>query len=152
MEILVIHGPNLNMLGTREPEHYGTFTLSEIDDEIRKTAKSLGVKVETRQSNEESKIIEWVQQAPKTFQAIVMNPAAFTHTSVAIHDAIAATGIPVVEVHLSNIHARESFRHTSLTAAKCVGQISGFGPQSYYLGLDAALAHVKGLRSSKTRP
>lgn len=142
MKILVIHGPNLNLLGTRETEVYGTLTLQEIDQELKKTAKSLSVHVTTRQSNEEAKIIEWIQRAPDSFQAIVINPAAFTHTSVAIRDAIAAVGIPTVEVHLSNIHSRESFRQHSYIAPVAKGQISGFGSESYVLGLRAAVSLV----------
>ena len=142
MKILVIHGPNLNLLGTRETEIYGTLTLQEIDQELKKTAKSLSVQVTTRQSNEEAKIIEWIQRAPDSFQAIVINPAAFTHTSVAIRDAIAAVGIPTVEVHLSNIHSRESFRQHSYIAPVAKGQISGFGSESYVLGLRAAVSLV----------
>lgn len=140
MKILVIHGPNLNLLGEREPEIYGTSTLKDIDGELREIAASLGVSVETRQSNDEAKIIDWVQKAASTFQAIVINPAAFTHTSVAIADAISASGIPVVEVHLSNIHARESFRRESFIAPVARGQISGFGAASYLLGLRAAVS------------
>jgi 3-dehydroquinate dehydratase-2 len=142
MKILVIHGPNLNLLGTREPEVYGTSTLKDIDRELATTAKSLGVEVEARQSNEEAKIIQWIQEAKEKFQAIVINPAAFTHTSVAISDAISATGIPVVEVHLSNIYARESFRQQSYIAPVAIGQISGFGKESYLLGLRAAVSHL----------
>ncbi len=142
MKILVIHGPNLNLLGTRETEIYGTLTLQEIDQELKKTAKSLSVQVTTRQSNEEAKIIDWIQRAPDAFQAIVINPAAFTHTSVAIRDAIAAVGIPTVEVHLSNIHSRESFRQHSYIAPVAKGQISGFGSESYVLGLRAAVSLV----------
>lgn len=140
MKILVIHGPNLNLLGEREPEIYGTSTLKDIDGELREIAASLGVSVETRQSNDEAKIIDWVQKAASTFQAIVINPAAFTHTSVAIADAISASGIPVVEVHLSNINARESFRRESFIAPVARGQISGFGAASYLLGLRAAVS------------
>jgi len=142
MKVLVIHGPNLNLLGTREAEIYGTLTLREIDRDLKKTAKSLGVQVTTRQSNEEARIIDWIQQAPGSFQAIVINPAAFTHTSIAIRDAVAAVGIPTVEVHLSNIHAREPFRRHSFIAPVAKGQISGFGRESYVLGLRAAVTLV----------
>jgi 3-dehydroquinate dehydratase-2 len=142
MKILIIHGPNLNLLGTREPDVYGSQTLAEIDSELEAAAKSLGVEIETVQSNEEGQIIEWVQSAPGKFDAIVINPAAFTHTSVAIRDAIAATGIPTVEVHLSNIHAREPFRQQSYIAPVALGQISGFGKESYLLGLRGAVAWV----------
>ncbi|OIP64479.1 MAG: type II 3-dehydroquinate dehydratase [Nitrospirae bacterium CG_4_9_14_3_um_filter_53_35] len=142
MKVLVIHGPNLNLLGTREAEIYGTLTLREIDRDLKKTAKSLGVQVTTRQSNEEARIIDWIQQAPGSFQAIVINPAAFTHTSIAIRDAVAAVEIPTVEVHLSNIHAREPFRRHSFIAPVAKGQISGFGRESYVLGLRAAVTLV----------
>ncbi len=146
MKILVIHGPNLNLLGTREPEVYGKLTLAQIDREIAATAKALQVEVECRQSHDEGKILEWIHAASGVFAALVINPAAFTHTSVAIRDAIAATGIPTVEVHLSNIHARESFRQNSFIAPVAAGQISGFGQESYLLGLRAAVT----LASSKT--
>ena len=142
MKVLVIHGPNLNLLGTREAEIYGTLTLREIDRDLKKTAKSLGVQVTTRQSNEEARIIDWIQQAPGSFQAIVINPAAFTHTSIAIRDAVAAVEIPTVEVHLSNIHAREPFRRHSFIEPVAKGQISGFGRESYVLGLRAAVTLV----------
>ena len=142
MKILVIHGPNLNLLGSREPEVYGTLTLEEIDEEIGRTAKSLGVEIATRQSNEEAKIIGWIQEAPAVYQALVINPAAFTHTSIAIRDAIAAVGIPTVEVHLSNIYARESFRHNSFIAPVARGQVSGFGKDSYTLGVRAAVSLI----------
>jgi 3-dehydroquinate dehydratase-2 len=142
MKILVIHGPNLNLLGSREPEVYGTLTLEEIDEEIGRTAKKLGVEITTRQSNEEAKIIGWIQEAPAVYQALVINPAAFTHTSIAIRDAIAAVGILTIEVHLSNIHARESFRQNSFIAPVARGQISGFGKDSYTLGLQAAVSLI----------
>lgn len=146
MRILVIHGPNLNLLGTREPSIYGVTTLASIDAAVAERAQSVGCEVDSVQSNLEGEIVTHVQNAAARYDAIVINPAAYTHTSVAIRDAIAACGVPTVEVHLSNVHARETFRHTSLTAAKCIGQIAGFGAQSYLLGLDAARAHVKGLR------
>lgn len=146
MKILVIHGPNLNLLGTREPGVYGRLTLAEIDQAIAATAKTLRIEVECRQTHNEGKILDWIHAAPGVFAALVINPAAFTHTSVAIRDAIAATGIPTVEVHLSNIHARESFRRSSFIAPVAAGQISGFGQDSYLLGLRAAVA----LASSQT--
>lgn len=142
MKLLVIHGPNLNLLGIREPEVYGTLTLDEIDREIESTARSLGAEVEARQSNEEARIIQWIQEAPGSFEAIVINPAAFTHTSVAIRDAIAATGMPTVEVHLSNIYAREPFRQHSHIAPVARGQITGFGKESYLLGVRAAVSLI----------
>ena len=146
VRILVVHGPNLNLLGTRKPSIYGKTTLEEINKELHRRAGALGVQVDAVQTNVEGEIVTHIQDASTQYEAIVLNPAAYTHTSVAIRDAIEACGLPVVEVHLSNIHSREPFRHTSLTAAVSVGQISGFGPQSYYLGLDAALAHVEALR------
>ncbi len=136
--VLVIHGPNLNMLGIRETEIYGNFTLSEINDKITKTAAELGVAIEIIQSNHEGEIVEAIQSAIGKFAAIVINPAAFTHTSVAIRDAIASSGIPVVEVHISNIYKREEFRHRSLIAGVSAVQITGFGLDSYLLGLKAA--------------
>ena len=151
IRILVIHGPNLNLLGSREPSIYGTTTLAEVDAELEVRGRAAGAEVDCAQSNLEGELVDLIQNAAARYDALIINPAGYTHTSVVIRDAIEAVGLPVVETHLSNIHAREAFRHTSLTAAKCVGQISGFGPQSYYLGLDAAIAHVKGLRSSKTQ-
>ena len=146
--ILVIHGPNLNLLGSRDPTHYGSATLAEIDDRLRKRAAGRGAEIDCVQSNLEGEIVTLVQQAAGRYQAIVINPGGYSHTSVAIRDAIEACGVPAVEVHLSNLYARESFRHTSLTAARCIGVVSGFGPRSYELGLDAALGHVEGLGSS----
>jgi 3-dehydroquinate dehydratase II len=146
--VLVIHGPNLNLLGSRDPSIYGSATLAQIDDRLRQRATARGAELEARQSNLEGEIVSWIQQAAGTFDAIVINPGGYSHTSVAIRDAIEAAGVPTVEVHLSNIHAREAFRHTSLTAARCIGLVSGFGPRSYELGLDAALAHVEVYRSS----
>jgi 3-dehydroquinate dehydratase-2 len=142
-KVLVLHGPNLNLLGTRDPSVYGTVTLAEIDAELVRRAKKQDAKVRSVQSNLEGELVDQIQQAKEWADAIVINPGGYTHTSVAIRDAIEAVGVPTVEVHLSNIHAREPFRHVSITAAKCVGQICGFGEQSYYLGLDAALAHVE---------
>jgi 3-dehydroquinate dehydratase-2 len=146
--ILVIHGPNLNLLGSRDPSYYGTATLDEIDLRLRDRARACGAECVSVQSNLEGEIVDLIQDARGQFDAIVINPGGYSHTSVAIRDAIEAVGVPTIEVHLSNIHARESFRHTSLTAAKCIGLISGFGPRSYELGLDAALAHVEGYRST----
>ena len=142
-KILVVHGPNLNLLGTRDPSVYGTTTLAEIDAELARLAKKRDAKVRCMQSNLEGELVNAIQDAKEWAAAIVINPGGYTHTSVAIRDAIEAVGLPTVEVHLSNIHAREPFRHGSITAAKCIGQICGFGAQSYYLGLDAALAHVE---------
>jgi 3-dehydroquinate dehydratase-2 len=143
-KILVIHGPNLNLLGKREPEVYGNVTISEIDSDMRKLAKSKGVELEIAQSDHEGAIVELIGSAPGKFGAILINPAAYTHTSVAIRDAISAAAVPAVEVHLSNIYAREEFRHTSLIAPVAKGQVSGFGKASYLLGLEAAIGLLKG--------
>jgi len=141
LHILVLHGPNLNLLGTREPTVYGEATLAEINDMLMGLGKELGVSVETRQSNIEGELVTWIQQAPSQFQGLVFNPAAYTHTSIALRDAVTGVGLPMVEVHLSNIHRRESFRRRSYLASVSLGQISGFGPQSYSLGL-RALVHT----------
>lgn len=139
--ILVIHGPNLNLLGQREVNVYGQGTLENINRLIEEEAQRLGVKVEIMQSNHEGDIIDSIHSARTNYDAIVINPGAFTHYSIAIRDAIKAVEIPTVEVHLSNIHAREEFRTKSVTAPVCVGQISGFGGDSYILGLNAVVLH-----------
>lgn len=141
MKALFLNGPNLNLLGTRQPEVYGHHTLADIERMVRARASELGVEVDFRQSNHEGELVTWIQQARGEFDAIVINAAAYTHTSVALRDAIAAVAIPTVEIHLSNIHAREEFRHRSLIAAVCRGQISGFGVQSYLLGLQAIVTN-----------
>jgi 3-dehydroquinate dehydratase-2 len=140
--ILVLNGPNLNLLGKRQPEIYGKATLEEIEKKVRALGRELGVKVDFRQSNIEGELVTWIQQAVGKFGAILINPAAYTHTSLAMRDAISAVGIPVVEIHLSNIHKREEFRHHSLIAEVAVGQIAGFGLQSYLIGLRAAVAQL----------
>ena len=139
MKILFLNGPNLNLLGTREPEIYGSMTLANIEAEVRQRAKELKVDVDFRQSNIEGELVNWIQAAKDKFQAIVINAAAYTHTSVALRDAISAVGIPTVEIHLSNVHAREEFRHTSLIAPVCRGVICGFGSKSYIFGLESAI-------------
>jgi 3-dehydroquinate dehydratase II len=139
--ILVLHGPNLNLLGQREPGVYGTTTLAEVDAAIAAHAESRGIRVECRQSNHEGVLIDAIQSAASEgFAAIVINPGALTHYSYALRDALAAVVVPAVEVHLSNVHGREPFRHRSVTAGACRGQIAGFGVHSYTLGVEAALA------------
>lgn len=139
MKILCLNGPNLNMLGQREPSVYGRTTLTEIEAKVRKKAAQLGATAEFRQSNLEGELVGWIQEASGKFDVIVLNAAAYTHTSVALRDAIAAAGVPTIEVHLSNVHAREKFRHKSLIAPVCVGQIAGFGANSYILAVEAAV-------------
>ncbi|MGH2691515.1 MAG: type II 3-dehydroquinate dehydratase [Actinomycetota bacterium] len=137
MKILVLHGPNLNLLGTREPEVYGSLTLEQIDAFIVSRAKELGVEVVTAQSNIEGELVSLIQDAAGWADAILINPGGYSHTSVAIRDAIAAVDLPAVEVHLSNPSAREEFRHADVVAGACVGVVSGFGWRSYILGLEA---------------
>jgi|SRR6516164_641441 3-dehydroquinate dehydratase-2 len=139
MRILFLNGPNLNLLGQREPTVYGSLTLAEIEARVRGRAKELGVTVDFRQSNNEGELVTWIQKAKPDFDGIVLNAAAYTHTSVALRDAISSVSIPTVEIHLSNVHAREKFRHESMIAAVCTGQISGFGAHSYLLGLEAVI-------------
>ena len=139
MKILFLNGPNLNLLGKREPDVYGHATLADIETEVRERAKDLGVEVDFRQSNLEGELVGWIQEAKGNFDVIVLNAAAYTHTSVALRDAIAAVGVPTIEIHLSNIHAREKFRQKSLIAPVCCGQITGFGQKSYILALEASI-------------
>ena len=140
--ILVLHGPNLNLLGTREPEVYGRETLAAIDALIADHAQRLGVQVRSRQSNCEGALIDALHQAQE--QGLLFNPGAFTHYSLALRDAVAAKGLPTVEVHLSNVHAREAFRQHSVIAPVCIGQIAGFGSFSYVLGLEALVHYLRG--------
>lgn len=140
--ILILNGPNLNLLGRRQPEIYGRLTLEQINQKVHALARELGVEVEIRQSNHEGELVTWIQESPKKFGALVINPAAYTHSSIAMRDAITAVGIPTIEIHLSNIHKREPFRHHSYIAEAAVGQIAGFGLESYLLGLRAAVAQL----------
>jgi len=137
--ILVIHGPNLDLLGKREVNIYGKVTLAEINSKVKEKAKELGCQVRIKQSNSEGEIVSFIGEVRDWADALIINPAAYTHTSVAIRDAILAVGIPAIEVHLSNIYQRESFRQKSLVAGVCRGQIAGFGPQSYILALEAVV-------------
>ena len=139
MRVLFLNGPNLNLLGHREPSVYGKMTLADIEARVRGRANSLGASVDFRQSNSEGELVNWIQEAKGQFDVIVINAAGYTHTSVALRDAISAVGVPAIEIHLSNIHAREEFRHRSLIAPVCRGQIAGFGAFSYVLGLEAAV-------------
>src|SRR3974390_526278 len=131
MKLLFLKGPNLNLLGQREPDVYGRETLADIEAKVRKRAKEFGAKVEFRQSNLEGELVGWVQQAKGKFDRIILNAAAYTHTSVALRDAISAVAVPTIEIHLSNVHARENFRRKSFISSVCVGQIAGFGSNSY---------------------
>lgn len=147
-KVLVLHGPNLQLLGSRKPSVYGKVSLSQINKKLELLAKSLKLNLTVVQSNHEGEIVDTIGSASKTFDAILINPAAYTHTSVAIRDALEAASLPTVEVHLSNIHARESFRHKSLVAPVVSGQVAGFGPDSYLLGL-RALAGLLTLKGPK---
>jgi 3-dehydroquinate dehydratase II len=142
--VLVVHGPNLNLLGTREPEIYGATTLAEIDARLLAIGKEAACEVESFQSNHEGALLDRIHEARSWADGILINPGGLSHTSVALRDALAACGLPVVEVHLSNVFAREPFRHHSFVSGVAVGVISGFGPESYRLGLEALLAHLRG--------
>ena len=146
--ILVIHGPNLQLLGSRQPDIYGTADLKKINADLKTSAAKRGITLDILQSNHEGDIVERIGKARGRVDGLLINPAAYTHTSVAIRDAIEASGLPAVEVHLSNIYAREPFRHQSLIAPVCLGQVSGFGPASYRLGLDALLSLRDNKRAS----
>lgn len=143
MKILVLNGPNLNMLGVREPQHYGTISLADIESRIADWAGDNGAQAVCFQSNDEAQLVARIQQAPGEFDAIVINPGAFTHYSIALQDALRTAKLPAVEVHLSNVHARENFRRHSVTAPACIGQIAGFGADSYILGLEALKAALR---------
>jgi 3-dehydroquinate dehydratase-2 len=139
MRVLFLNGPNLNLLGQREPEIYGRSTLADIEAEVSARASKVGAEVSFRQSNHEGELVSWVQEAKGRWDVLVLNAAAYTHTSIALRDAIAAVGVPTIEVHLSNTQAREDFRHKSLIGPVCRGQIAGFGPKSYILAFEAAV-------------
>jgi 3-dehydroquinate dehydratase-2 len=140
--VLVLNGPNLNLLGTREPDVYGATTLDDIELALKDLARDLGATVECRQSNQEGQLIDWLHDARDAFDGVVINPGGLTHTSVSLRDGIAATGLPTVEVHISNTQAREAFRHQSMTAAVCIGLVIGFGKNSYALGLRALIDYL----------
>jgi 3-dehydroquinate dehydratase-2 len=139
MKILFLNGPNLNLLGTREPEVYGRTTLKDIEGKVRERAARFGAEIDFRQTNLEGELVAWIQQSKGIYNVIVLNAAAYTHTSIALRDAISAVGVPTIEIHLSNVHAREEFRHKSLIAPVCRGQILGFGAESYVLAVEAAV-------------
>ena len=139
MKILFLNGPNLNLLGTREPEVYGRTTLKDIEAKVRDRAAKFGAEIDFRQTNLEGELVAWIQQSKGIYNVIVLNAAAYTHTSIALRDAISAVGVPTIEIHLSNVHAREEFRHKSLIAPVCKGVIAGFGAESYVLAVEASV-------------
>jgi 3-dehydroquinate dehydratase-2 len=143
-DVLVLHGPNLNTLGKREPDHYGVETLEDVNRRLVETGEKWGCKIDTFQSNIEGELINYIHSANNKYDAIIMNPGAYTHYSYAIFDAILAINVPVIEVHITNIHTREAFRHTSVVAPACKGQIVGFGTKSYDLALVAVREWVEG--------
>lgn len=145
-KILVMNGPNLNLLGTREPEIYGTVTLADIHERLRRRANEADLDIEFMQSNHEGALVDAIQRARRTADYIILNAGAFTHYSIAIHDAIAAVNVPVIEVHLSNIHRREEFRRTSVIAPVVLGQIAGFGAESYMAALEVIICRMGGVR------
>jgi len=149
--VLVLHGPNLNLLGTREPQIYGHTTLADIDADLKAAGEELGVAVESFQSNSEGALIDRIHEARHKAQALIVNAGGYTHTSVALRDALAAVGLPVIEVHLSNLAAREEFRHRSLLAPICVGQITGLGAFGYRLALEAAVHTIKTRKGASPR-
>ena len=139
MKILFLNGPNLNLLGTREPGVYGRTTLKDIEAKVRDRAAKFGAEIDFRQTNLEGELVAWIQQSKGIYNVIVLNAAAYTHTSIALRDAISAVGVPTIEIHLSNVHAREEFRHKSLIAPVCKGVIAGFGAESYVLAVEASV-------------
>ncbi len=139
MKILFLNGPNLNLLGTREPEVYGRTTLKDIEAKVRERAAKFSAEIDFRQSNLEGELVAWIQESKGIYNVIVLNAAAYTHTSIALRDAISAVGVPTIEIHLSNVHAREEFRHKSLIAPVCKGVIAGFGAESYVLAVEASV-------------
>lgn len=143
MKILILNGPNLGLLGRREPDVYGKITLNDIIARVKTKADEMGVEIESLQSNEEGVLVTAIGESHGRFDGLILNPAAYTHTSVALRDALQACSVPCIEVHLSNVYAREEFRHTSLTAAACIGQITGFGWMSYVLGLEAMVEYLR---------
>ncbi len=142
MKILLLNGPNLNMLGSREPEKYGSKTLGDIENNLQEMAKDMEIFMECCQSNYEGTLIDKIQQAQGVFDGIILNAGAYTHTSIALRDAIASVEVPVVEIHMTNIHSREEFRHNSMIAPVCIGQICGFAQNSYYLGFTALVNYL----------